>query len=817
MTTLVQDLRYAFRTFVRTPGFTAVAVLTLALGIGANTALFSIVNGVLLNPLPYPHPERLVSLAASKPHFATGSISYPNFVDWQKDNHTFSALAIYRNAAFILSGSGDAERLRGEFISSDFFRILDVQPVLGRTFRAGEDRIGAAPIALISAGLWQRRFGRTLDIVGRPIRLDGREYTIVGVIPAAFDLDLSMGGFHASDVYVPIGQWSNPVLSRRSAGLGIHGIGRVRAGVTIEQARADLQAVARNLAAAYPADNKDVGASVIPLQQQIVGRIRPFLLLLLGAVGFVLLIACVNIGNLVLARSAGRGRELAVRAALGASRARLIRQFLTESVLLAGAGGVVGLGVAAWGTQAALMALPSVLPRAREVGIDGHVLAFTTAVTVASGIVFGLVPALRASRPALQHALKDGGRGGTASRHRLQAALVVVELALSLVLLVGAGLMTRTLAQLWNVDPGFRPDNVLTFDLALDPSMGTAPAEAVRATYRAVEARILHTPGVEAVSLSAGAFPMGYDDEDLFWFAGEPRPASLFNMKMALSYVVDPAYFRVMGLTLERGRFLTAQDDEHAPTVVVVDDVFARSYFGNRNPIGQRLNLSNWDRQAEIVGVVRHVKQWGLDSDDSQSLRAQIYKSFMQMPDSQLAAGGSTVVLRTAGPIAGLVESLRRTLTDMNSQQVLYGAQTMTGMIAGSLAARRFAMILLAAFALLALFLSSIGIYGVVAYLVKQRTQEIGIRMALGAADTDVLGLVLRDGMRMALAGAGLGLAASLALTRFMKGMLYGVSVTDPLTFALVAAVLLAVALAACYLPARRALRVDPLRALRCD
>jgi len=817
MNMLLQDLRYAFRAFVRTPGFTIVAVLTLALGIGANTALFSVVNGVLLNPLPYPHPDRLVTLHESKPNFPTGSISFPNFLDWQKDTHTFAAMAIHRGYAFVLTGLGDAERLHGQFVSADFFRLLDVKPVLGRTFAPGEDRIGAAPIALISAGLWQRRFEGSPDIVGRPIRLDGRAFTIVGVIPSTFDL--SVGSFRPADVYVPIGQWNVPVLNHRSAGLGIHGLGRLKPGVTLEQARADLAAVTRNLAAAYPADNKDIGASVIPLQQEMVGRIRPFLLVLLGAVGFVLLIACVNIGNLVLARSAGRAREFAVRAALGAGRGRLIRQLLTESVLLAAAGGAVGLAVAAWGTQAALALLPTALPRAREVGIDPRVLAFTAAVALLAGILFGLVPAIRASRPTLQEALKDGGRGGSGARHRTQSTLVIVELALSLVLLVGAGLMIRTLTHLWNVDPGFKPDNVLTFSVGLDPSMSTASPEAIRANFREVEHRILSTPGVQAVSRSWGAFPMNGDDEDLFWFAGEPKPTSTFSMKMALNYVVDPAYLKVMGLTLERGRFLTDHDDEHAPTVVVIDDVFARTYFGDRNPIGQRLNLYDWGKQAEIVGIVRHVKQWGLDTDETQSLRAQIYEPFMQMPDDIMrqAAGGASIALRSTGPIAGLVDSIEQALKTMNSQQVVYGAQTMNEIIADSLAARRFAMILLAAFALLALFLSSLGIYGVVAYMVRQKTQEIGIRMALGAREADVLQLVLHDGMRMALAGAGLGLAAALALTRFMKNVLYGVSVTDPLTFVAVAAFLLLVAFAACYLPARRALRVDPLSALRCD
>ena len=817
MSTLFQDLRYAVRTFVRAPGFTLVAILTLALGIGANTALFSVVNGVLLNPLPYSHPDRLVGIHESKPNFATGSISYPNFLDWHHDNHVFASMAVYRSFPFILTGLGDAERVSGELISSDLFKLLDVRPLVGRTFEPGEDAIGAAPVVLISEGLWQRKLDAAPDVIGRTLRLGDRGYTIVGIIPSTFTL--SVGNLRPSDVYVPIGQWDNPFLKNRSAGLGIHGIGRLKPGVTLAQAQADMQTVTRNLARAWPAANKDVGAALIPLRQELVGQIQPVLLILLGAVGFVLLIACVNIGNLVLARSIGRSREFAVRAALGAGRGRLVRQLLTESVLLAAAGGAAGLLVAAWGTQAALTILPTALPRAHDIAIDGRVLAFAAAVSLLTGLLFGLIPAVRSSRPSLQDALRASTRGGGPGRHRAQSTLVVVEVALALVLLVGAGLMVRTLTQLWNVDPGFNPDHALGFTIGFDPSMAGASPAAVRANLREVHDRIASTPGVQAVSLSWGALPMNGDDEDLFWFAGEPKPTTSAGMKWAISYVVEPSYLRVMGIPLERGRFFSEHDDEHAPKVAVVDEVFAHTYFGDADPIGRRLNLEHVDAQVQIVGVVRHVKQWGLVDDDTQPLRAQLYLPFMQLPDSAItqAAAGTMVVVRTDGPVAGLLTSLQYSLRRMNSRQVLYGAETMNDVIAESLAGQRFAMIVLAVFAGLALLLAGLGIYGVIAYLVNQKRQEIGIRIALGAADADVLGLVLRDGVRMACAGVAAGLVAAVGLTHFMRSVLYGVSATDPLTFGVVAVFLVVVTLVACYVPARRATRVDPLRALRCD
>jgi len=813
---LAQDLRYGLRMLGKTPGFTAVAILTLALGIGANTAIFSVVNGVLFNPLPYPHPEQLVTLSESKPNFATGSISLPNFLDWQRENHTFSGMAMSRGNIVNLTNRGEPEQLRVRFITSDLFSVLGVNPLLGRTFAPNEDRIGGSPIALISEGLWRRKFSASPEAIGQTLALDGTGYAVVGVIPASFAL--SLGSFNNIDVYLPVGQWGNPLLPNRGAGLGFHGIGRLKPGVTIEQARADLAAISQSLAITYPDTNKGIAAAMFPLKQDVVGSVRVLLLVLLGAVGFVLLISCVNVANLMLARSSARAREFAVRTALGASHSRIIRQLLTESLLLSSIGGGLGLLLAAWGTQAALRRLPAGLPRAGEVGLDGRVLLFTTVVSLASGLLFGLAPALRGARTNVHETLKEGGRGQSGARHRAQGALVVAEMALALVLLISAGLMLRSLQALWNVNPGFNSHNVLSFGVALPPSMRAATADGIRAALRNVDQQMKAVPGVTAVSLSWGALPLAGDDEDLFWIESQPKPATDNEMKMALSYVVQEDYLRVMGIPLERGRFFSAHDNETAPRVAVVDDVFAKQYFAGQDPLGQRIVIPNKGGSAEIVGIIGHVKQWGLDSDDTESLRAQLYVPYMQLPDAamQLSWNGTGALLRYEPAAAATVgESVRAAIRSISSEHLMTQAQTMDEIIANSLNARRFSMLLLGVFAIVALGLSVVGIYGVVSYLVGRRTQEIGIRIALGARSPDVLRMILNEGMRMTLLGVAIGFLAALALTRVMASMLFGVSATDPLTFSGVALLLALVAVAACYIPARRATRVDPIVALR--
>jgi predicted permease len=815
METLFQDLRYGLRVLARSRGFTVVAVATLALGIGANTALFSVINGVLLSPLPFPQPDQLVTLHENKPNFEGGSVSYPNFRDWQKDNHTFSSVGLARPSQFILTGVGEAEQVSGEFVSSDFFTVLGIKPVIGRTFAEDEEQVGAGPATLISAGLWRRKFSSAPDILGKNITLDARDYTIVGVIPADFHLDIP--GFRDSQVYVPIGQWSNPLLLKRGAGLGFHGIGRLKPGVTIEQARADMEGITRNLAEAFPDTDKGITAKLTPLKEQMIGHVRPLLLVLLAAVGFVLLIACVNVANLLFARASSRAREFAVRAALGASQARVVRQLLTESILLALAGGGLGLYLASWGTRAALGVLPAALPRGEQVGVDGHVLIFTAGISLLAGIFFGLTPALKSSQPDLHETLKQGGRGTSGNRQRMQSVFVVAEIALALVLLIGAGLTIRSLAKLWGVDPGFNPHNVLTFGLSLPPTMMHAKPDAIRAAFREFDEKFGSVAGIQAVSQTWGAIPFSGDDEQLFWLEGQPKPANENDMNWAIDYIVEPSYLRAMGIPLVRGRFFTEHDDEYAPRVVVIDEVFAQRYFPNQNPIGKRINLALSAQLAEIVGVVGHVNQWGLATDDRQSLRSGLYIPCLQMPDSFIAMtpSASAVVLRSEGNSASLLDSLRQISAQMSNQQVIFGVQTMDSLISDSVAMRRFSMILLAVFAVLALLLASVGIYGVVSYVVGQRTNEIGIRMALGARQGDILLLILGRGGKLVGLGVAIGLAASLGLTRLMASLLYGVAATDPPTFAGVAVLLTVVALAACYIPARRAGKVDPMVALR--
>jgi predicted permease len=813
---LLQDLRFGLRMLAKAPGFSAVAILTLALGIGANSALFSVVNGILLNPLPYPNPEQLVSLAESKPNFDSGSISFANFRDWRKDNRTFSMMGISRTYSYNLTGRGEAEQLSAVFISVDYLPIMGVKPVIGRFFTEGEDEIGASPIVLIGEGFWHRKFGSASDVVGQGLTLDGKTFTIVGVVPASFKLQA--WSFRPSDVYAPIGQWTNPILNLRTAGLGFHGVGRLKPGATIQQARTDMKRVTENLSTAYPDADTGIGATLTPLKEQMVGYLRPILLVLLAAVGFVLLIACVNVANLLMARSTGRAREFAVRAALGAGRVRIVRQLLTESLVLALAGGSLGLLFAAWGTKFALRHLPSALPRATEVDLDVRVLLFTMAVALLCGILFGLTPALKISRPNLQETLKEGGRGSGGARHRAQGIFVVAEMAMALVLLIAAGLMIRSLSALWSVNPGFDPHNVLSFGVALAPMPKDTSPDSVRAKLRELQSRLASTPGVKSASLSWGAMPLGFDDEDLFYLEDQPKPASVNDMSWSLSYVVQEDYLKVMGISLQRGRFFTALDNEHSPHVIVIDDVFAHKFFGDRDPIGKRVVLDGKGGIAEIVGIVGHVKQWGLDNDDKQSLRAELYFPFMQLPEAAMQPSswsGTGVLVRYEGETQSVTKAIRSGLQSMSSDQVMYSVQTMEEVISDTLVERRISMIVLGSFAALALGLASMGIYGVISYLVGQRTREIGIRIALGARRGDVLRMVLGEGMKMTVIGVTIGLLASFGLTRLMANLLFGVSATDPLTFAGVAFVLTLVALAACYVPARRAMRVDPIVALR--
>ncbi|MGH9711700.1 MAG: ABC transporter permease [Candidatus Acidiferrales bacterium] len=816
MGALLQDIRYGVRLLLKNPAFTLISVLTLALGIGANTAIFSVVNGVLLRPLPYPQPDQLVALSEKSANFESSSISYPNFQDWQRRNTTFAAMAAYRSDDFSITGSGEAERVRAGMVSAGFFEILGVNPVLGRFFTSEEDRLGAAPVAVISAGLWQRKFGSAPDIIGKTITMNGDGYTVIGVVPPDFHLE-STNFDQIKEIYVPVGQNKDPLFHDRDVHPGMRAIGRLKPGVTPAAAQADMNRVARNLAQEYPDADTGAGINVKPLIQDIAGNIRPFLLVLLGAVGFVLLIACVNVANLQLSRATARAREFAIRSALGASQARVIRQLLTESILLGLAGGALGLCLASWGTQAALRALPQTLPRAQDVGLDGHVLAFTLIASLAAGVIFGLAPALKTARPNLQETLKESGRGGSGARHRAQGVFVVIEMAMALVLLVGAGLMIRSLVGLWSVDPGFNPRNVLTFQASLSPSLGVNPATS-RSAIRAMAEKLSSIPGVEAVSPTAGALPMDGDNEFNFWIDGQPKPTNSSEMSQAIFYMTGPEHLKAMEIPLRRGRFFTADDNEHSAEVAVIDESFAREYFPNEDPIGKRIHIDILKTSPEIIGVAGHVKQWGLDRDKDAKypIHAEVYMPFLQVPDRLWSGPLQTeVVLRTKGSPAAMVPAIREAVEKMNGENVVYEIRTFEEIVADSLANRRFSMVLLSVFAALALLLSSIGIYGVISYVVGQRTHEIGIRIALGAQRRDVLQLMLGEGMKMTLVGVGIGLAVALGLTRLMVNMLFGVSATDPATFGAVAIVLTGVALAACYFPARRAMRVDPIVALR--
>ena len=812
MQTLWQDFGYGTRILVKNPGFTLIVVLTLALGIGANTALFSVVNGVLLKPLPFHDPDRIVALFEHRVGFERSSISYPNFLDWQRENRTFDALAAYREDDFSITGTGEAEKVHANMVSADFFSILGVRLALGREFSRDEDRLGAAPVAVITSGFWKRKFGSAQDIVGSHVALDGTDYTIVGVLPAAFHL--SFGNLQDADVFVPIGQWNDVLFRDRDSGMGMDAIGRLKPGVTLAQARADMSGISGRLAATYPQTNVGVGATLMPLKEAMVGEIKPFLLVLFAAVGFVLLIACVNVANLLLARSTVRAREFAIRSALGASRSRVIRQLLTESVLLSVVGGGLGLLISAWGTQAAVSLLPQHLPRAEQIGFDGRVFIFAAAISIISGILFGLAPALRTSQPGLQTGLREGGRGMSRARHRAQGIFVAVEMAMAMVLLISAGLMIRSLARLWSIDPGFSPRHVATFEVGLAPAMQSQPPAAIRATLLQLRDTIASVPGVESVSLLRGAVPMLGDSDDPFWIEGRPTPLANSDKPWGLWYEVEPDYLQVMGIPLERGRFFTSQDTERSPRVVVIDEDLALKYFPGQDPIGQHL-VDDYVGPAEIVGVVRHVNQWGLQ--DNQGLHAEFYIPFRQIPDRFIsrAARNVTVFIRSKQQPLALVEPIRQAIEQMNSEQVMYQVRSYDEVVASSIAAQRFSMVLLGTFAALALLLSSIGIYGVISYLVSQRTREIGIRIALGAPRSEILRMILGHGANMALVGVALGLAGALALTRLMSSLLFGVSATDPPTFLGVACLLTLVALAACYIPARRATRVDPIIALR--
>jgi len=825
MQTLWEDFRYSLRLFRKSPGFTLIAGLALALGIGANTAIFSVVNGVLLRPLPYPEPNRLMAVYESTQEFSHGSLAYPNFMDWRRENHSFTDIAAFRGDDFILTGSGQPEHLNGEWVSASLFPILGVNPMLGRSFLPEEDRQGASGVVMLSYGLWQSRFGASPDVLGKPLTLNARSYTIIGVLPRDFRFRES------AELYAPLGQWDPLELNDRQNHPGLQGMARLKAGVTIAAALADIDSIAQQLSKQYPKTNAGRGVTLVPMKEDTVANGRRTLLLMLGAVGFVLIIACANVANLLLAQSTGRRREFAIRVALGANRRRVVRQLLTESVLLAGGGGALGLLFAFWGTRLVLSAFPDAVPRTQAVAMDPYVLLFTLAVSVLTGVLFGLAPAFHSSNVNPQESLKEGARGSGGGRHRTEGVFVALEIGLAVVLLAGAGLMIQSIWRLWRVDPGFDTHHLLTAQVALSPTVGApqpgqaaaaatqslqaAQATSIRVAYQQMLDRVAHVPGIQAAALTS-LIPLSPSDSEIgIWLGHRPQPAS-DQLSEVLFYIPTPDYLRAMNIPLLRGRFFNERDTISSPPVVVIDDVMAKHMFPGQDPVGQEINMMVIG-PAQIVGVVGHVKHWGLDSDDTAKIRDEMYFPFFQVPDKFMPeiVVGANLLARTAADPLGAVAAVRGQVAGPTNDQPMFGVQTMEEIISMKLEERRFTMLLLIIFASTALVLASVGIYGVMSYSVTRRTHELGVRMALGATRGDVLKLVVREGMTVAVAGMAAGIVAALGLMRLLSSLLYGVRPTDPPTLVAVSLALASVAFLASYIPARRATEVEPMIALR--
>jgi predicted permease len=820
---LWQDLRYGARTLLKKPGFTAVAVITLALGIGANSAIFSVVNSILLRTLPYKEPQRLMMVwtRITQLESTSGQTQFANsatdFIEWRNQNQSFEQIAAFCNHNFNLSGGGEPEFLGGVGASASLLPLLGVEAKLGRTFRTEEDQPGADRVVILSHGLWERRFASDPEIIGKKLTLNEGTYTVVGVMPPGFQFpgkDSMLAGLRFPqrvDFYIPLALTASEASDRGRLYLAV--IGRLKPQVTIAQAQADMDAVADRLVKQY---KNGRGVVLVSLQQQVVGKARNALLIFLGAVAFVLLIACANVANLLLTRAAARHKEMAIRSALGASRLRLIRQLLTESLLLAMLGGTVGLVLALWVVKLLIAIGPTNLPRADAISVDGRVLSFTLLISLLTGIIFGLAPALQASRLDLNESLKEGGTTSAVSsgRNRIRSLLVVSQVAVALMLLIGAGLMIRSFVRLLGVDPGFDPQHILTLDVRLPLSKYAGPqadyaGPQAAAFFQQVIERLKTLPGVRA---AGGANPLplsGGEEGSGFVIAGRwpPAPGEVFN---AGRRWVSPDYFKVMGIRLQTGRAFTESDGSGAPRVLIINEAFVRTFFPDKDPIGKRLFFNRGSDGGyawrEIVGVVKDVKHSALDSDP---------KPEMYFPFSQFPSWNMTLVARTSGDPMSLVAAARRQVLAVDPNQAISNVSTMEQLMDNSVSQRRFNMLLLSIFAAISLVLAAVGIYSVLAYSVAQRTQEIGVRMALGARAANVLKLIIGQGMVLVLIGAALGLAAAFALTRVLTGLLYGVSPTDPATFAMIALLLLGVALVACYLPARRATKVDPIIALR--
>ena len=803
MNTLWQDIRFAVRMLAKNWSVTAIIVVVLALGIGANTAIFSVVNAALLRPLPYADPDRLVRLSEDSPNVPGMSISYPNFLDWREQNRVFSGIAAMQFRSLNLTGNDEPERLPGRAVSAELFDVLGVKVAQGRSFVPEEDRPGANPVCIISNTLWQRRFGSDPALVGKQITLSGTSYTVIGVLPASYAYGTP------TDVFVPLGLRADE-MKERSSHPGIYAVARLKPGVPVETARAELIAMAQRIGEQY--GMKGNSATLMPLSEAFVGDIRTTLLILLGAVGFVLAIACANVANLLLARAATRQKEMAIRTALGAGRMRIVRQLLTESLLLAILGGGIGVLFALWGIDLLRSASADTLPSTAVIKVDGSVLLFTLLVSLLTGIVFGLAPAFSAAKTDLHDTLKEGGRSLTAGRSWLRNTLVVTEVALSLVLLIGAGLLIKSFVRILDTDPGFKPQNLLTMQLSLNAKEDEGGK--VLNFFNELKARIAALPGVESTAFSNG-IPLGQTADTSFAIVGRPKPEP-GKQPQTMLYITSPDYLQAMGIRLVKGRFFTAQDTQKSSRVAVIDETFARQQFPDQEALGQYIAGDGKDNpDAEIVGVVSHVKHFGLDAVER--VQPQLYLPFNQAPNNMLPflAPRMNIIIRTMADPLNLTAAVRQQVQALDPNQPVYNVNTMERTLEESLVTQRLSMSLLAFLAALALILAAVGIYGVMSYTVTQRSHEIGIRMAIGAQQRDVFKMVIGRGMMLTLIGIVFGLLGAFGLTRLMATMLYGVEPTDPTTFVGIGILLAFVAFVACYMPGRRAAKVDPLVALR--
>ena len=801
---LAQDLHYGLRMLVKNPSFTIVAVLALALGIGANSAIFSVVNTVLLRPLPYKNPGRLVMLWEEATHlgFPKNTPSPANFIDWRAQNTVFEAMAAMVERSFNLTGVGEPERFDGRRVSANLFDLLGVQPQLGRAFRAEEDKPGSR-VVILSNGLWQHRFGGDPRVIGQAVSLNGESYTVIGVMPGSFQFPT-----RRDQLWVPLAFDAKEAASRGNHFLEV--IARMKPGVTLQQAQAEMSTIAARLAQQYPEENLRVGSVVTALQEQVVGDIKPALLVLLGAVGFVLLIACANVANLLLARAAARQKEIALRLALGAGRSRLTRQFLTESVLLAVIGGAVGLLLSIAGLRVLKTFIPDTISQAQAISIDAKVLVFTGLVALVTGIIFGLAPAMQVSHLDINDTLKEGGRdaaGGTRG-NRIRALLVIGEIAVSFVLLMGAGLLINSFMHLRNLHPGFRANHLLTMKIPLS-EVKYPDKERRSPFYAEVLRRVQALPGVQSAAV-AGNLPLTYDGDSMpIGIEGRTDPPPDQRPDVILR-VVGPGYFSTMGIPLVRGRDFSEQDKADSARVVIVSEKTARHFWPGENPIGKRLKPGSTNRNIpwiEIIGVVKDVRQNDFVSEP---------KMQMYMPYQQLNSfAPNALVVRTNVEPLSLAGAVRNAIWAVDKDQPVSNLRSMDEIVSEAVARQRFSMLLLGIFAALAMVLAAVGIYGVMSYSIAQRTREIGLRIALGAQKSDVLKMILRQGLRFVAAGLAIGLAASFVLTRVMASLLFGISATDPATFVSISLVLIAVALLASYIPAVRAMKIDPMLALR--